>query len=329
MKEQTRIRCEQFIENRRRIQSVYSWDSGIIHIACAGIFTAKNKLADESLLIECKHMIKEKTGFFSNFRGSAESPVAAMLAASSSPSRMLENGLQVYQLLRQEFWSSSYLPLTAMILAQLADPQHYEELAARTKTIYLRMKQEHPFLTSEEDSAFCALLALSEKHDDELIRDAEICYQILKPDFFSSNAVQSLSHVLALCEGPAEQKCARVMELFQRMKRAGRKYGTEYELPALGVLAMDQVSAEEIVAEVFEIDDWLSSQKGFGFFSSITRQQRLMYAGILAQNREQNETVQQTAAINGTISMMIAQEAAMCAAIMASSAAAASAASSD
>jgi len=329
MKDQTRMRCEQLIENRNRLQSVYSWDSGLLHLACAGIYTAKNMLADESILKECKSMIKQKTGFFSNFRGSAESPVAAMLAVSGDPGQTLEKGLQVYQRLRDDFWSSSYLPLTAMIIAQMAEPSRYAELASRTRTIYLRMKKEHPFLTSEEDNALCAIMALSAKTDDELILGAEQCYQLLKPNFFSSNAVQSLSHVLAICDGPADTKCEKVMELFIKMKMAGRKYGTDYELPTLGILAMTNENADEILSEVFEIDDWLSHQKGFGFFSSISRQQRLMYAGILAQNRDQNENVLQTAAINGTISMIIAQEAAMCAAIMASSAAAASASSSE
>ena len=54
-------------------------------------------------------------------------------------------------------------------------------------------------MTSGEDSTFCALMALLDKTDEVLLGDAEECYKILKSNFFSSNAVQSLSHVLAMC----------------------------------------------------------------------------------------------------------------------------------
>lgn len=53
-----------------------------------------------------------------------------------------------------------------------------------------------------------------------------------------------------------------------------------------------------------------------------------MYAGIVAQRDYLNEEAIQTAAVNGTISLIAAQEAAIYAAVAASSAAADSASSS-
>jgi len=250
-----------------------------------------------------------------------------MLAVSENPERKLEHGLLVYQLLKEEFWSSTYLPLKAMVIAQLADPHQYEAIAARTRSIYNRIKSEHPFLTSGEDSANCALLALSEKSDDVLIHEIESCYQMLKPYFFSSNAVQSLSHVLAMGQGSAEEKCRRTMELFDGLKAAGYKYGTSYELPSLGVLALSDGTKDSIIQEIVEINNWLSGQKGFGFFSSVTAKQRLMYSGIVAQRGYINTDTMQSTVVNSTISLIVAQQAAMCAAIAASAAASASASS--
>lgn len=328
MKEQTRRNCEQLTENRDRVKSVFPWNGGLLNLACAGIFTAKGRTVDEPVLEDCKNLLKQKAGIFSSFRSTARSPIAAMLATSGNPEQTLENGLLVYQLLKQDFWASTYLPLAAMMIAQMARPSRYEEIASRTRTIYDRMKKEHPFLTSGEDSAFCALMALSEKTDDVMMEDAEQCYRDLKPHFFSSDAVQSLSNVLALCDGRPDAKCEKTIELFEKLKAAGHKYGTGYELPTLGVLAMSGGNADEIVQEIAEIDDWLSQQKGFGVFSGIGRKQRLMYAGIMAQKDYLNEEAMQTAAVNGTISLIVAQEAAMYAAVAASSAAAAAAASS-
>lgn len=320
MNERTLARCKNLIKNKETMKSAFAWEDGLTHLACAGIFINKEQTANEEMLLQCKDILKRNTGIFSNFKSTAKPMIVAMLAANENPQLLMERGLKVYDLLKEEFMSSVYLPIAAMIIAQYADEARYAELAQRTRRIYKQMRAEHPFLTSGEDSTFCALMALLDKPDEVLLGDAEECYKILKNNFFSSNAVQSLSHVLSMCDGEPENKCQKTMELFQKLKEAGHKYGTSYELPTLGVLAMADGNQDEIVAEMAEIDQWLSEQKGFGFFSSISAKQRLMYAGMIAQQDYINDKMMQSAAVNGVISLTVAQQAAMCAAITASAA---------
>lgn len=320
MNERTLARCKNLIKNKETMKSAFAWEDGLTHLACAGIFINKEQTANEEVLIQCKDILKRNTGIFSNFKSTAKPMIVAMLAANENPQLLMERGLKVYDLLKEEFMSSVYLPIAAMIIAQYADEARYAELAQRTRRIYKQMRADHPFLTSGEDSTFCALMALLDKPDEVLLGDAEECYKILKSNFFSSNAVQSLSHVLAMCDGEPEIKCQRTMELFQKLKEAGHKYGTSYELPTLGVLAMADGNQDEIVAEMAEIDQWLSEQKGFGFFSSISAKQRLMYAGMIAQQDYINDKMMRSAAVNGVISLTVAQQAAMCAALTASAA---------
>lgn len=321
MNERTLARCKNLIKNKETMKSAFAWEDGLTHLACAGIFINKEQTANEEMLLQCKDILKRNTGIFSNFKSTAKPMIVAMLAANENPQLLMERGLKVYDLLKEEFMSSVYLPIAAMIIAQYADEARYAELAQRTRRIYKQMRADHPFLTSGEDSTFCALMALLDKPDEVLLGDAEECYKILKNNFFSSNAVQSLSHVLSMCDGEPENKCQKTMELFQKLKEAGHKYGTSYELPTLGVLAMADGNQDEIVAEMAEIDQWLSEQKGFGFFSSISAKQRLMYAGMIAQRDYINDKMMQGAAVNGVISLIVAQQAAMCAAITASAAA--------
>jgi len=321
MNERTLARCKNLIKNKETMKSAFAWEDGLTHLACAGIFINKEQTANEEMLLQCKDILKRNTGIFSNFKSTAKPMIVAMLAANENPQLLMERGLKVYDLLKEEFMSSVYLPIAAMIIAQYADEARYAELAQRTRRIYKQMRADHPFLTSGEDSTFCALMALLDKPDEVLLGDAEECYKTLKSNFFSSNAVQSLSHVLAMCDGEPKIKCQRTMELFQKLKEAGHKYGTSYELPTLGVLAMADGNQDEIVAEMAEIDQWLSEQKGFGFFSSISAKQRLMYAGMIAQQDYINDKMMQSAAVNGVISLTVAQQAAMCAAITASAAA--------
>lgn len=321
MNERTLARCKNLIKNKETMKSAFAWEDGLTHLACAGIFINKEQTANEEMLLQCKDILKRNTGIFSNFKSTAKPMIVAMLAANENPQLLMERGLKVYDLLKEEFMSSVYLPIAAMIIAQYADEARYAELAQRTRRIYKQMRADHPFLTSGEDSTFCALMALLDKPDEVLLGDAEECYKTLKSNFFSSNAVQSLSHVLAMCDGEPKIKCQRTMELFQKLKEAGHKYGTSYELPTLGVLAMADGNQDEIAAEMAEIDQWLSEQKGFGFFSSISAKQRLMYAGMIAQQDYINDKMMQGAAVNGVISLIVAQQAAMCAAITASAAA--------
>ena len=111
------------------------------------------------------------------------------------------------------------------------------------------------------------------------------------------------------------------------MKARGYKYGTDYELATLGILALLPTDSGTIMTDIMEVDDFLS-QKGYGFFG-IGRKQRIMHAGmIVASDYTGQSDAMHTVAIGGTISLIAAQQAAMCAAIAASSAAAASAGSS-
>ena len=320
-------RCELFIQNRDAVKSAFGWENTYIYPICASIFTSKNMTVDAARMKTCLELLKEKTGIFSNFRGADRMATVSMLCVSENPERQMEQMLTVYDSLKEVFWGSEYLALTASAIAQLAEPAEYQQIAQKTREIYNRMKAAHPLLTSGEDSAFAALLAMSGLDEAHIAQEMERCYEVLKPHFFSGNAVQSLSHVLALGEGRAEDKCGKTLELFDLLKNRGYKYGKGYELPTLGALAILDASASTLVDEIIEIDDYLKAQKGFGAFG-VGAKQRLMYAGILAMNGRIPEThTIQTAALNGIVSLIIAQHVAMCASMAAASAAASSSSS--
>ena len=313
--------CNSFIESRDTIKETFFWGSSYIYPVAAAVFVDKRVTADRERLEMCGDILKENTGFFSNFRNYVKLPMISMMAVSSDPEEKLKKALAVYELLKQHFFSSTYLPLASMTISDYIEPDHYEVVARRTRRIYDLMKQEHPFLTSGEDSVFAALLALSNASDEVIVQNTEECFDILKPQFFSSNAVQSLSHVLALCEGDTEMKCNRAMKLFYKLKDQGYKYGTGYELATLGVLAMLPADLDTIADDIVQVAEFLASQRGYGMLG-MTKRQRLMHAGLIVTSDylDQN-TSMQAAAVSSTISLIIAQQTAMCAAIAASAAA--------
>lgn len=320
--------CESFIVNRDQVKAAMAWESPYLYPVCAAIFTDRRQRADADTLRRCHSILKQNTGIFSSFRGSAEPILVTLMALDAHPEDVLKGALSVYEALKEYFFGSQYLPVAAAILAGSAAHTQYQEIAGRTRHIYDQMKQAHPFLTGGEDSVFAALLALSGQEDEALLADAEACYTLLKPEFFSANAVQALSLILALGEGAAEEKVQKTLDLFQALKDAGRKYGTGYELGTLGVLALLPAERARLVADMLEVDAFLADQRGYGFFG-VGRQQRLMHAGMLVTSSYLAQTASLSAAATaGAISLIAAQQAALCATIAAASAAAAASASS-
>jgi len=329
--------CERFIVNRDIVQKTFKLESTYLYPICAAILTQNNIDADAQSLKDCRDILRERVSIFSNFRSTAHLAMVAMLAAANDPRVKLTDALAMHDALKTHFMTNPYLPVVSMAMTELASRDQYGAIAARTKQIYTMIRSAHPFLTSGEDSVFAALLALSPMSDEEIIAETERCYELLKVDFSIGNGVQSLSHVLALCDGRAEDKCFRTSELYEKLRERGCKYGKAYELGALGVLAMLPERTDVIADTVSEVDAWLKTQSGYGFFG-VGARQRLMHAGMLvstaalakdhltslqavpAQSAVSMVTAQQ-AAIQGTLSLLAAQQAAMCAAIAASTAA--------
>lgn len=115
MNDQIAKSCNLLLNSREKIKTVFRWEGGLIHLACAGIYVLKEKEVDVSVLKDCKELIDQKVGIFSNFRSTAGTTIASMIAVSENPERTLNNGLTVYQLLKKELNST-----ISLIIAQEA-----------------------------------------------------------------------------------------------------------------------------------------------------------------------------------------------------------------
>lgn len=224
------------------------------------------------------------------------------------PDAFIDKALAAYKSLRSQFFASPYLPLAAFAMAQDMPLEDFAPLADKAKKIYMMMKNGHYFLTGQEDSPMCLMLAMSDKEPQALMEEVEACFQILKPEFFSKDSIQSLSQVLALSEGTPEEKCAKTMELFRKLKAAQMKYGTHYELATLGILALSGEDFDTLIDEMREVDKWLSKQKGFGMLSTVSAKQRMMFSGMLVQLSGAQATTMQAMALSSTITIMVQQE---------------------
>ncbi len=340
MKESLQTLCELFIEYRGTIKSVFKMDSEYLYPACADIFLAMGRAPEEELLSDCRRMVKNSVGIFSDFRGNVLMPLVCMLAASDDPQTKWERTQDNFAVLKEEFWSSGYLALAALLLTDTTQSEQVPKTAARAKAIYRRMKQEHPFLTGQEDSVFAVMLARSVRSDGQLIADMEECYRLLDARFPKSDGLQSASHLFALTDRAPKEKVERMLALYDAVSERCGKYGKYYELSTLAALSLEQAPVEELADDVADVDAFLAEQKGYRSIFGLDRKTRTMHAALLAatnrsaaamrdmRNAPPETDLAMAAAQQTALAMLAAQQAAMCAMIAASSASSAAAAGS-
>ena len=344
MKDALHSRCEAFIANRDLLRKRFKLESSYLYPICANIFCARGVTPSEETLIMCRDILKSKANAFSNFRGNLSLPIISMLAAGSAPEARMDEAIENYAALKKYFFRSSYLALAAFALADMGMGARAIDHVERGREIYDRMKKEHPFLTSAEDSVFAVLLSFSEKPLEQMVDEMEQIYGMVKERFSSGNAAQSVSHVLSVSADDPSQKVKKFFSLYDGIRESGGKYGKHYQLSTLAAASLTALTAGELVQDMMDIDHYLSEQKGYGFLS-LDNRTRMMHAAMLVSDQEclhrdrldalmsasgseaAERSAAQTAVLTSTLSMLAAQQAAMCAAVSSSAAVSASAAS--
>lgn len=306
--------CNKFIENRDVIKKCFILESAYMIPGCASEFCKKRRVISEEALEESKRLVNKNTGILSNFRGNIKLPLICLLANSSDPAQLLSFGKKVYEGLKEEFWGSEYLALASILLAQNVDESRVSEYAERGKRLYNEMKANHPFLTSSEDSVFAILMSVSDKSDDELIAEMEQIYTRVRGGmtFESENAIQTVSHILAMAPGTADQKSNRFLKIFNTLRDKGFKYGKGYELGVLAAVSILEGDVEEIVQDIADADALLESQKGYGIgLVGLDKKTRLMHAAMLVSCDRSEGLCDSASAITGALAIIAAQEAAL------------------
>lgn len=154
-------RTDLFLQNRDLIKNNFRWDNSMLFPLCACLYTEQDLQVDIHKIKVAKNILKNNTGLFSNFRGTVSLVYETMLSLEEDPNKTMKNALKAHASLKREFWSSQYLPLSAFLMAKVAETFDYDKISRKAKLIYQMMKNKHPFLTSAEDSGFAVVYAIS------------------------------------------------------------------------------------------------------------------------------------------------------------------------
>ena len=319
-------KLELLASNKKAIDKGFYFEMGMSQVVAGLLFASDGKEADIERMKEARNILKKKAGVFSAFRDATELVILARMAMAPDMEKYIDDLIGVFNvLMKGKVFEDSYMVLTAMIIVDRGRKEDAETIKATTDEIMRRMSKLHPILTSSEDLALAALLAMSGRDIDSVMNDMEESFVYTKKTLklrADANSIQALSQILALTEGDMKAKCDKVAELFAAFKEHGSKFGTYLEFPALGTLLDVQVPTEVLVPEIIEAADFLKKSKGFGGLS-MDKKTRLMFAALLASEvytsgMGTSETIATNSAIvtNSAIAMVVAEEIALMVIVM-------------
>ncbi|WFR57202.1 DUF4003 family protein [Anaerocolumna sp. AGMB13025] len=321
-------KCDLFAENYLILRKNFRWDYAMMHCLGALLYTNDGRTADVEAIKAAKEIIKKNTGLFSSFKETTFFALSVLLSLDADPQGLFERSFKIFgELKNAGFYGSPYLTLAAFSIAKRADITDTEPVVRLAKEFYDAMKKKHRFLTSTDDYGYAAMLALTGLSVEPAINEMETCYELLKKEFGSGNALQSLTHVLTLGEESADIKCSRAVKIYDKLKEKGCKVSRYEELASMGILVLISSDVDKITDEIKDTYEILIGKKGLGSWS-MGKHERIMYAAALVTSEYMEgigKDSVQLAFANSLTSIVIAQQTAM---IIAATAAAGAAASS-
>ncbi len=319
-------------ENRMTVSKSMPFEMTQIYPACAVCYLKSKKRTTKEEVKSAKKTLNSKINVFSSLRGTMKPVTVCKLDASGRAEELVDEIKEAYASLKKEFKiPNSFLAMAAEIMAEFVKPQDYDDVSKKARDVMEKMEKKHPWLTDFNDEVYAMLLAISGVDSQTIVDSADECYVALKKHFSVRDSLQALSFILALMDGKNEDKCKKVVELYDTFKARKYRFGQQFQLPTLGMLALIDEDVNTIVDEVIEVCDYLRTKKGFGSFY-MWKRERLMYATmIVAQERlsEKDSDTLGSALISSALALVIAEEIAMCCIIASSSASASSSGSSN
>ncbi|MFU7514910.1 DUF4003 family protein [Clostridium sp. HCS.1] len=250
--------------------------------------TIRGVHADVNKINNCIDLIRSNSSFFSNFRGNNLLTTAVNLSIQTNPEESFEEIMSIYNKLKKQFFTNEFLVLAAQIIYSYKGTNDIDFLVINTRKAYDLMKENHLFLTGQEDISSAALIAVTSSNLNETFKDMERCYDILRENgFWAGNNLQALTHILSLFEGSSEEKCNKVILLNKILKKYSTPL-TSYSLPILGVSALTISDYEGFAKELTSLNKYLRKQNGFGSFSLNSVVRNMIVASLLSLESIEN-----------------------------------------
>ena len=311
MNEKLQAKIDLIADNYITVSKSGRLDMTMVASLGALLFTAENVTADEQKIRDCRKILKDKTGVFSNFRGYTNLATLCRMTMQEDPEAWLDSVLKAYECVAEgkaKLLRSESLVLTAMAIAAQADPADYQRVANEAWELLHKMSEVHPLLTGQEDLTVAAMMVMGGLDADAVLAEAEDIYERLKPTSFKLNkdVLQSISMIMALSDKPVEEKCAWFASLRQALKDAGHKLAWD-QLAVLAAFVNVDATIPEIVEQIAAADDELKHRKGFGMMTCGAGLRRLYCAALVLQTYNSDAADIAADQANALVSLIVQQ----------------------
>lgn len=313
MDDKTRKICDDLVNYSQTLKKKMAWEANANAMAILSGFLclSQGRKADAEKYVECKKLLKSQVSALSEFRGISQAIVVTKMMVANDPQEYLDGAMAVYKKLREvhKVWTSPYYVLTSLILYENGGVTKADENIERLESLYKRVQKEHPWLISDEDRPFLAILVASGLNEDAILEEMEACYQANKGlAAFNKNGVHSLAQLMCLSGKSVEEKTSIVSGYINGLKAAGKPVSKEYGLPAAGSMTLIDLPVDELISRTVEIDDYLKTQKGFKWSSTSPRLRRMYDQMVLMIATLNDNNAMQGTILSSTMAMVIIEQ---------------------
>ena len=232
---------------------------------CAAYFTSKRRRIHAELLSNTCFLLKDRCGQYSALSGNGLLASASILCTED---RDIETRIEELGELCRDLGAhreGQNITASAVFLAEAyANPLDWMSLSSAIRTLRHEAISNHPGL-GELDRTLCTAFVLSGEDPDALLTDATNCLAGLNGVYGSKTDNTRAACMLALCQGPVEEKLNAIHDFTDRISRAGAKV-SPFCLPELVSLLCSAAPAD-VHSSISALSAELKRINGFGIFS--------------------------------------------------------------
>lgn len=278
-------RCQKQIENEKSFRQTSTLVAEESVKLGSLLYTATGMTENDDKIYECRRILQNKPGFFSNLSGVLQSLLLLKMTLADDPEGYIDSVIATHDLLTEDMvMSGLFSVLTASIICEQHGDRPVNEVVAEVLDMFAEVKKVNPQLSHDSDMAYIALMLLSGKADTKIEEEKEIIFKALKEKYkMPSDAAHATTLVLITSNKPAEEKLEEFFAFYEALKATGHATSTKRSISIYGAFTDLEASREEIITLIGETDRFLKSQPGYSVFSISSDFRRVVAATLVLQ----------------------------------------------
>ncbi|WP_160670771.1 DUF4003 family protein [Clostridium sp. C8-1-8] len=243
------------------------YDGDLLNHFVALVLTNSNKEFNYDKIRTIRKYIKDKTSWFSTFRGNNLYIISILLSLKNDWKDRFERILIWEDKLKEEgFIESPYLSVGIWILTDYFEDEELYTVSLRMKQVFALIKDRYSNVTSSDDYIMCAILVSLGLDNRKNIDIADKCYdKITSEDIISNNGAQTLSNII--CTDPENyiNNLDKAIEICEIVRGSVGSVQPQYA-GIIGIASILVHDVNKFMREVQTVETYLSETHEYEFF---------------------------------------------------------------